>query len=112
MQDNVGSRHKMSSDRRRKIRRAAPAMQKGHIRKGPSKNSDGRGNPTVRTFRKKQRTRSDYNNGIKGRGTREESLQRMRRTSDRTAKKTVRLELVRLIVRSAVGLKEMNNSAF
>jgi hypothetical protein len=36
---------------------------------------------------------------------------RMRMASDRTAGKTIRLEIERSVVRSAVGLKEINKSA-
>jgi hypothetical protein len=64
-----------------------------------------------RAFGKKERTRLEYNSGIKAPVSREETRQWIWRTSDRTTRRTVRLEIERRIVRSAVGLKEMNNSA-
>jgi hypothetical protein len=84
---------------------------KGNVRKGPSKDNVSRGNPKVRIFGKDKRTRSEYNRGIKGRGAREETREKTWRTFDRTARKIIRLEIERRIVRFAVGIKEMNNSA-
>jgi hypothetical protein len=111
-QDSVGSRQKLSAARKRLlIRRAVSALRKGNICKGPGRGNVGRGNSKVRIFGKKQRTRSKYNKGIKDRGAKEQTRQRMRRTFDRTTRKTVRLEIDRRIVRSAVELKQMNNSA-
>jgi hypothetical protein len=109
-QDSVGPRPKLSASGKRLICRAVPALR--NLRKGPDGDSIGRGNLKVRTFWRKQRTHWEYNSAIKGRGEREQTRQRMRRTSDRTAMKTVRLESERPIVRSAVGLSEMNDSAF
>jgi hypothetical protein len=111
-QESVGFRQKLSAARKRLILRVVPAIRKGNIQESPDRDRVGRGNPKVRTFVKKQRTSSEYNNGINGRRTREETRQRMWRTSDRTARKTIRLEIGRRIVRSAVGRRRMNNRAF
>jgi hypothetical protein len=100
-QDSAGSRQKYATQKQL-IRSAVPAQREGNIPKGPGRDSVGRGNPKVRTLRKKQRLLSKYSSGIRGRGAREETRQRMRRTSYRPARKTLRLEIERRIARSAV----------
>jgi hypothetical protein len=53
------------------IRRAVPALRKRNIRKGPGRNSVGRVDPKSRTFRKKQRLRSEYYKRINCRDSRQ-----------------------------------------
>jgi hypothetical protein len=57
-QDSVGSRQKVSAARKGVICCTIPAMRKGNIRKGPSKNSTARGASRRKTHEKKQRLRS------------------------------------------------------
>jgi hypothetical protein len=83
--DSAGPR-KLSAARKRLICRAAPPVQNGHIRKSPSKNSVPRGPSKGEMLAKKQRTHLDYNNGIKDRGARDETRQRMRRTTGQTGR--------------------------
>jgi hypothetical protein len=105
IQDSVGSRQK-SALRKRLVCRAIPAMLKGNIRRASCRDSIRRGNQKVRIFGKQQRTRSEYNKGINCRGARQQTRQRMRRTSNRKARKTTGL------VRSADRLREENSGTF
>jgi hypothetical protein len=83
----------------------------GHIHKGLSKNSIAREAFRGKMPGKKQGTHSEYGNGIKAPRCRRADMRRMCRTSNRTARKTIWLEIKRWIIRS-VGGREMNNSAF
>jgi hypothetical protein len=64
--DSVGSRQRL-------ICSAVPAWRKGNIHKGPGRDSIGRGNLTVGTCGKKQRMRSEYNNGINCQGAKQQT---------------------------------------
>jgi hypothetical protein len=85
------------------IRHVDPAEGKGNIH---------RGNPKVRTCRKKQRTHSVYNKGMNCQGAKQQAQQRMRRASNRTARKTTGPKIERRLIRSANQLWEKNNGTF
>jgi hypothetical protein len=89
-QDSVGSWQKISAARKRVKRRPVPAVRKGHIRKGPGRNSVERVHPKSRTFGKKQRLCSEYKR-INRRYSRQQLHLRMRRTSGRNYRKPTKL---------------------
>jgi hypothetical protein len=87
-QDSVRSRQKVSAARKRVIRRTIPAVRKGNIRKGPSKDGSARGAPKGRTLQKTHRISPECNIGIRNRGPKDQLRLRMERTSDRIIRRT------------------------
>jgi hypothetical protein len=106
-QDSVGSRQKMSAARKRVLRRAVPAVRKGNIRKGPSRDNVGRVHPKLRTFGKKQRLRSEYNRKINCQGSRQQLRLRMWRKCGRDYRTLMKLEMANLIFGSITGVRDV-----
>jgi hypothetical protein len=104
-QDSVGYRHKMSSDRRRKIRRAIPAVRKGHVREGLGKNSVAKGASRGKMLGKRQRKSSESKNGILDRDLKEQLDRWMKKTTNRIIRKTIVLKRV-FEFRIAVGIEQ------
>jgi hypothetical protein len=108
-QDSFGSRQKLSAARKREIRRAISAVRKGNIRKGPGMTNIGRGVPTGRRLEKIRRRGQECSVGIRNRGLKDQLCLRMKRTSQRIARKPRELT-------SLLGLhfeiREVNENAF
>jgi hypothetical protein len=106
-QESVGSRQKSSAARKRVMRRAIPAVRKGNIPKLPGRKSVGRVHPKSRTFGNKQRLRSEYNKRINYRDPKNQLRQMMRRTSGRSFRKPMQLDMARLIFGSITAVKNI-----
>jgi hypothetical protein len=108
-QDSVRSRQKLSAARKQVIRRAASAVRKGNIRKGPCRNSVGRVRPKSRTFGNRQRNICECENGRLDCDFKKRLCLRMKRTSERITRKPRELS-------SLLGLlfeiREVNENAF
>jgi hypothetical protein len=86
-QDSVGSRQEISAARKRVVRRAIPAVRKGHIRKSPGKNNVARGASRGKMLDKKQRNNSECEDGRAGCDFKKRLYLRMKRTSERVTRK-------------------------
>jgi hypothetical protein len=64
-QDSIGSRQKSAAARKRVIRRAVPAVRKGHLRKGPGKDRTKRRAPKGRRLENLRRRGQECNIGVK-----------------------------------------------
>jgi hypothetical protein len=110
--DSVASRQKSSTARKRVIRRAIPAMRKGHMRKSPGKNSVAIGASRRKMLDKRQRNNSECEDGRVGRDLKKRLSLRMRRTSDRCYRKSIKLEMANLIFVSTTGVQGAKDWTF
>jgi hypothetical protein len=85
IQDSVVSRQKLSAAQKQVVRRAVPAVRKGHMRKSPGKDSNARGASRGRTHVKSQWS---CHKGRRHRDTKKPSYLSTIRTTDRTLRKT------------------------
>jgi hypothetical protein len=89
-----------------------PWVRKGNIHKGPGRNRVERVHLKSRRFGKKQRLRSEYNNRINRRDSRQQLRLRMKTTSDRCYRKPMKLEKKKRIFGSRNGLHKANKWTF
>jgi hypothetical protein len=111
-QDSVGSRQKLFAARKRVIRRAVPAVRKGHMRKGSGKNNVPRGTSRGTMLDKRQRNNSECEDGRLGRDLKKRLRLRTRRTSGRNFKKPIQLEKKKRIFGSTNGLCKASKWTF
>jgi hypothetical protein len=111
-QDSVGFRQKSSATRKRVIRRAVPAVRKGHMRKGAGKNNVARGASRGKMLDKRQRNNSKCEDGRLGRDLKKRLHLWMWRTSRRNFKKPIQLEKKKRIFGSMNGLHKANKWTF
>jgi hypothetical protein len=107
IQDSVGSRQKLFAARKRVIRRAVPAVRKGHMRKGPGKNTFARGASTGKTLEKRQRNNCECGNGRWDRDFKTQFRLWMRKTSGRNFRTPMQLEEENQIVSSTIELQDV-----
>jgi hypothetical protein len=109
IQDSVGSRQKLSADRKRVIRRAVPAVLLGQMRKGPGKDTTAREAPKGRRLENIRRRGQECSVGIKNRGPKDQLRLRVKKTSNRITRKTSELtSLFNLLI----ATPEINENAF
>jgi hypothetical protein len=106
-QDNVESRQKSSTARKRVIRCAVPAVRKRHKCKGPGKNNVARGASRRNMLDKRQRNNSECEDGRLGRDFKNQLRMRMRRTSGRNFRKPMQLDMANLIFGSRSEVKDV-----
>jgi hypothetical protein len=111
-QDSVGSRQKVSAARKQVIRRAIPAVRKGNILKGTSKNNAAKGASRGKMLVKRQQKSCECEDGRLDRDLKKQLSLRMRRTSGRNFRKPIQLEKKKRIFGSMNGLRKANKWTF